>query len=102
MTESYCASKPLPIWLLYRIESFLTNFNYIIRKVGRSYAQCVHRIRLQHVTPPGCIDDLTVNSYENFQRDPSLGHSCGEQTLVDESVSSLLEPAIPQGLQPVL
>ena len=67
--------------------------NYIIRKVGTNYTQCVHRIRLRPVTPQGRIDDLTVINFENFQRDPSLGHYRGEPTLFDESIPSLLEPS---------
>ena len=93
MTQSDFASKSLPIRLpLYRIEKILTNSNYIIRKVGTIYTQCVHRIRLRPVTPQGRIDDLTVINFENFQRDPSLGHYRGEPTLFDESIPSLLEP----------
>ena len=82
----------MPIWLpLYRIEKILTNSIYIFRKVGTNYTQCVHRIRLRPVTPQGRIDDLTVINFENFQRDPSLGHYRGEPTLFDESIPSLLE-----------
>ena len=93
MTQSDFASKSLPIWLpLYRIEKILTNSNYIIRKVGTIYTQCVHRIRLRPVTPQGRIDDLTVINFKNFQREPSLGHYRGEPTLFDESIPSLLEP----------
>ena len=93
MTQSDFASKSLPIWLpLYRIEKILTNSNYIIRKVGTNYTQCVHRIRLRPVTPQGRIDDLTVINFASFQRDPSLGHYRGEPTLFDESIPSLLEP----------
>ena len=91
MKQSDLASKPLPIWLpLYRIEKILTNFNYIIRKVGTNYTQCVHRIRLRPVTLRGRIDDLTVNNFENFRRDPSLGHYRGEPTLFDESIPFLV------------
>ena len=87
MTQFDFASKSLPIWLpLYCIEKSLTKSNYIIRKVGTNYTQCVHRIRLRPVTPRGQIDDLTVIKFENFQRDPSLGQSRGEPTLFDESI----------------
>ena len=93
MRQSDFASKSLPIWLaLYRIEKFLTNSNYINRKVGTNYTEYVHRIRLRPVIPQGRIDDLTVNNFEKFQRDPSLGHYRGEPTLFDESIPSLLEP----------
>ena len=93
MTQSDFSSKSLPIWLpLYRIEKVMTNSNYIIRKVGTNYPQCVHRIRWRPVTPQGRIDDLTVIKFEKFQRDPSLGHYRGEPTLFDESIPSSLEP----------
>ena len=77
---------------LYGSEKVLTNSNYIIRKVGTNYTQCVHRTRLRPVTPQIRVDDLTVINFENFQRDPSLGHYRGEQTLFDESIPFLLEP----------
>ena len=93
MTQSDFASKSLPIWLpLYRIEKNLTNSNYIFRKVGTNYNQCVHRIRLRPVTPQGRIADLTVINFRKFQRDPPLGHYRGKPRLFDENIPSLLEP----------
>ena len=93
MIQSDFLSESLPIWLpLYCIEKNLTNFNYIIRKVGTNYTQCVHRIRLRPVTLQGHIDDLTVFNFRNFQRDLSSGHHCCEPTLFDENIPSLLEP----------
>ena len=77
---------------LYRIEKTLTDSNYVLRKIGAKYTQCVRRIRLRPVTPQGRIGDLTVSNFENFQRDPSSGHYRGEPTLFDESIPSLLEP----------
>ena len=75
MTLSDFASKSLPIWLpLHRFEKLLTNCNYVICKVGTDYTQCVQRISFKTVTPQGRIEDLTVINFENFQRDPSLGH----------------------------
>ena len=47
---------------------------------------------LETCAPQGRIDDLTVINFENFQRDPSLGHYRGEPTLFEESIPSLLEP----------
>ena len=92
MTQSDFVSKSLPIWLpLYRVEKILTNSNYIIRKVGMNYTQCVHRIRLRPVDPQGRVDDLRVIDFQNFQRDPSLGQFRGEPYIFDESVPSLLD-----------
>ena len=44
------------------------------------------------MTLQGRIDDLTVNNFENFQREPSLGLYRVEPTLFDETIPSLLEP----------
>ena len=68
MTQSDFACKSLPAWLpLCCIGKILTNSDYIIRKVGTNYTQCVHRIRLRPVAPQGRIDDLTVINFENFK-----------------------------------
>ena len=94
MTQSVFASQSLPIWLpFYRFEKILTSFNYIVRKVGTKYTECVHQILLRPLTPQGCIDDLTVINSKTF-KDPSMGHYCGKPTLFDESVPSLLGPHI--------
>ena len=96
MTQSDFASKSLPIWLpLYRVEKILTNSNYIIRKVGTNYTQCVHRIRLRQVELQGHVDDLRVIDFQNFQRDPSLGQFRGEPYIFDESVPSLVDSPQP-------
>ena len=64
MTQSHFASELLPIWLpLYRIEKFLKNSNYIIRKVDTNYTQCVHQFRLRPLTTQGRIDELTVINF---------------------------------------
>ena len=64
MTQSDFASQSLPIWLPpYRIQKILTNSNYIFRKFGTNYTQCVHKIRLRPVTPQGRINDLTVINF---------------------------------------
>ena len=92
MTQSDFAGKSLPIRLpLYYIEKILTKYNYIFRKAGTNYTQCVHRIPLRSVTPQDCIDDLTVINFEKFQTDSSLGHYRGAPTLFDENTPSLLE-----------
>ena len=71
MTQSDFSSTFLPIWLpLYRVESVLTNSNYIIRKVGTNFTQCVHRIRLRTVWPQYQVDDLSDINPDDFRRDP--------------------------------
>ena len=86
-------SKFLPIWLpLYRVESVLTNSNYIICKVGTNFTQCVHRIRLRTVSPQYQVDDLSDINPDDFCRDPHLGRFRGEPHLFDEAIPSLLDP----------
>ena len=93
MTQSDFSSKFLPIWLpLYRVEQVLTNSNYIIRKVGTNYTQCVHRIRLRPVVPQYQVDDLPQIDPDKFQRDPMLGRFRGEPAIFDESIPTLLLP----------
>ena len=93
MTQSDFSSKFLPIWLpLYRVESVLTNSNYIIRKVGTNFTQCVHRIRLRTVSPQYQVDDLSDINPDDFRRDPHLGRFRGEPQLFDETIPSLLDP----------
>ena len=51
--------KSLTKWIpFYRVEQRLTNPNYIVRKVGTNYTQCVHRIRLRPITPQYQTEDL--------------------------------------------
>ena len=93
MTQSDFSSKFLPIWLpLYRVESVLTNSNYIIRKVGTNFTQCVHRIRLRTVSPQYQVDDLSDINPDDFRRDPHLGRFRGEPQLFDEVIPNLLDP----------
>ena len=70
MTQSDLANKSLRIWLpFYRIEKLVTNSNYIVRKVGTNFTQCVHRIRLRPKTQQARINDLTVINFKSFKRD---------------------------------
>ena len=93
MTQSDFASKSLPISIpFYRIEKTSTNSNYIIFKVGANYTQCVHKLRLKRKTPLSRVDDVTVINFKISQIGSSLGYFCGEPTLFDESIPSLLEP----------
>ena len=82
--------KSFTKWLpLYGVESVLTNSNYIVRKVGTNYTQCVHRNRLRHITPQYTVDDLdNVNQY-NFVPDPSTRH-VSEPALFDQALPDLL------------
>ena len=78
---------------MYRVEQVLTNSNYIIRKVGTHFTQCVHRIRLRPVVPQYQIEDLVDVNPVNFRRDPMLGRFRSGPALFDEAVPTLLMPS---------
>ena len=48
----------------FKVVKGLTNFNYIVRKVGTSRTQCVHRMRLRPFIPNAPIHDI--------EEDPNL------------------------------
>ena len=74
LTQSDFAAKSCTIWLsLYKIE-VLTKSNYLIRKIGTPYTQCVHRIRLRPITPNYDVEDISVTQ-QDFKTDPSLGNT---------------------------
>ena len=82
--------KSLNKWIpLYRVEQVLTNSNYIVRKVGTNYTQCVHRIRLRPITPQYQIEDLAHIHPNNFVPDPSTRHT-SEPSLFDSTLPDLL------------
>ena len=68
------------------------NSRDIFPEMGTKYTQFVHRISLQPVTARSRVENLTVISFEDFQRDPLFGHFRSEPTLSDESIPLLLEP----------
>ena len=86
-SQSDFASKHLQVCLpLYRVEKVLTNANYIIRKVGTLFTQCVHRIRIRPITPQFPVDDLPDVSPEQFLPDPNLGKFRSEPSLFDQHI----------------
>ena len=50
----------------FKVIKVLTNFNYIIRKVGTFRTQCVHRVRLRPFTPNAPIPDIKEDSNRLF------------------------------------
>ena len=73
LTQNDFAAKSCTIWLsLYKIEKVLTKPNYLIRKLGTPYTQCVHRIRLRPITPNYDVEDVSVTQ-QDFKLDPLLG-----------------------------
>ena len=92
VTPSDLASKSSHVWLLlYLIDKNMAIFNYIIRRKGTNYIQCVDRFPILPVTPQGRVDDLAVNNFENVQRELPLGHFHRQATLLDGCNHSLLE-----------
>ena len=90
LTQSDFTAKSNTIWLsLYRVEKILTKSNYLIRKVGTPYTQCVHRIRLPPITPNYQVEDIQL-TVDDFQPDPSLGKCRSEHEMFDDSLEDLL------------
>ena len=90
LTQSDCAGKSTTIWLsLYRVETIFTKSNYLVRKVGTPYTQCVHRIRLYTFTPNYQVEgiQLTIN---DFRPDPSSGKYRSEHETFDDALEDLL------------
>ena len=88
MTQSDFAAKSCTIWLsLYKNEKFLTNSNYLIRKIGTPYTQCVHRKRLRPITPNYDVEDINL-TMQDFKRDPSLGKYRSEHEIFDEALET--------------
>ena len=82
--------KSLTKWLpLYRIENVLTHSNYINRKVGTNFSQCVHRGRLRPIKPQYPVEDISVINLSNFTPDPSTRH-VSEPSLFDKALPDLL------------
>ena len=91
-TQSDFASKSVQIWLpLYRVEKVLTNSNYIIRKTGTNFTQCVHRIRLRSIKPNEKPDDLEQIDQQKFETDPSLTKYRSEPAMFDDHLQTLID-----------
>ena len=96
LTRSDFAAKSCTIWLsLYKIEKVLTKSNYLIRKIGTPYTQCVHRIRLRPITPNYDVEDISV-AQQDFKPDPSLGKYRSEHEIFDEALETSLNEDIVQ------
>ena len=92
MNQSDFGSKSMHVWLPpYRVERVLTHSNYIIRKVGTNFTQCIHRIRLRSYEPHEPPEDLPNVDPERFVPDPVLGKYRQEPELFDEEIPKLLE-----------
>ena len=91
MTQSEFASISLSIRLsFYRV--VLTCSNHLVLEVRTNYTQFVRRRRLKTLTPQGRVEDLTVQTFDIFQKDPPLSHIRGEPKFFDESFPPLFKP----------
>ena len=89
--QSDFGSKSMQIWLpLYRVERGLTNWNYLIRKIGTNFTQCVHRVRLRTYEPSEPPIDIQDVSEAKFTQDPRLGKYRQEPELFDNKIPNLL------------
>ena len=87
----------MQVWIpLYRVEKVLTNSNYIIRKVGTTYTQCVHRICLRAVDSQHQPDDVEPIDPVKFRTDPSLRNYRSEPGLFDDYLPRLLDDIQPE------
>ena len=94
LTQSDFAAKSCTIWLsLYKIEKVLTKSNYLIRKIGTPYTQCVHRIRLRPITPNYDVEDISVTQ-QDFKPDLLLGKYRSEHEIFDEALEISLNEDI--------
>ena len=66
----------------FKVIKVLTNFNYIIRKVGTFRTQCVHRMRLRPFTPNAPIPDIEDDSNRLFA-DPD---AADDQALFNDQI----------------
>ena len=83
-------TKTVQVWLpLYRVEKVLTDSNYIIRKTGTHFTQCVHRIRLRPIKRTDNIDDLATIDPAEFKADPSRRDTKKEPELFDDYLENL-------------
>ena len=90
-SQNQFQSKSVQMWLpLYRVEIKLTDSNYIIRRVGTNFTQCVHRIRLKPIRPPPDTKDIFPVKPEHFERDPSRKDDRREPELFDDYLVDLL------------
>ena len=91
-TQSDFGSKSMQVWIpLFRVEKVLTSSNYIIRKVGTTYPQCVHRIRLRAIDPQHQPDDVEPIDPAKFQTVPLLRKYRSEPGFFDNYLPRILD-----------
>ena len=84
VTQSDALHKSSAKWIpLYQVEKVLTYSNYIVRKVGTHFTQCVHRIRLRPIEPQYEVEDVDEVRENLFTEDPSIPEGKSEPHAFD-------------------
>ena len=92
MNQNDFGKISMNVWIpRYRVEKVLTHSNYLIRKVGTNYTQCLHRIRLRPYEPLESPVDLQKNDPKLFVPEPALGKYRQEPELFGEQIPNLLD-----------
>ena len=71
----------------------MTVSNYLIGKIGTTYTQCVHCIRLRPTTPNYDVEDINL-TMQDFKPDPSLEKYRSEREIFDEALENYLNEDI--------
>ena len=88
LTQLDFAAKSCTIWLsLYKTEKVLTKSKYLIKKIGKPYTQCNHRIRVRPITPFYEVEDIHILP-QDFKPDPSLGKYRSDHEMFDEALEN--------------
>ena len=96
-------NKAVQVWIpLYKFERVLTNSNYIVRKVGTIFTQCVDRIRLRPVKQPDDLQDLEAIDPQQFVPDSTLRDDKQEPEVFDRHVEDLIFPQPAQARVPII
>ena len=95
VTQGDPLNKSKTKWIpLYQVEKVLTYSNYLVRKVGTCFTQCVHRIRLRPVTPQYEVEDIEDVSPEMFQKDPTIPEGKSEPESFDDYLKYIVKPDV--------
>ena len=95
-SQNMFSGKNANKWIsLFRVEKVLTNMNYIVRKVGTWFTQCVHRIRLRPFSPTYTVEDLPAINPSKFVPDPYLLKEFKEPQAFDEQIEKLIHDGKP-------
>ena len=94
LAQSDFAAKSTTIFLsLYKVEKILTKSNYLMRKIGTPYTQCVHRVGFRPITPNYEVEDISVTT-DDFRPDPGWGKYRSEHEMFDSTLEKSMEDTL--------